>query len=90
LPKSRRHVGDEHALRIGVLSAAPPVRSPASTQAYGCKALDNAVRLISKLIAHTVRRLTEFTILRKRSAISENDGGELFHPEEERSCLMFN
>jgi hypothetical protein len=79
-----------NALRIGALSAASPVRSPASTQAYGCKAFDNAVRLISKLIARTVGRLTEFTVLRKRSAISENDGGELFHPEEERSCLMFN
>jgi hypothetical protein len=40
----------ERALRIGALSAAPPVRRPASAQAYGCKALDNAVRLISKLI----------------------------------------
>jgi hypothetical protein len=40
--------------------------------------------------SQTVRRLTELTVLRKRSAISKNHGGELFHPEEERSCLMFN
>jgi hypothetical protein len=40
LPKSRRPVVAERALRTGVLSAAPPVRRPASTQVYGCKALD--------------------------------------------------
>ena len=69
------------AHRLGARQARKPTAA---------KRLTNAVRLISKLIAHTGRRLTEFTVLRKRSAISENDGSELFHPEEERSCLMFN
>src|SRR5258708_18139134 len=44
LAKSRRHGVGERALRIGGLSVAPPVRRPASAHAYGCKALDDAVR----------------------------------------------
>ena len=43
--ESRRHVVGEPALRMGALSAAPLVRRPARTQAYGCKALDDAVLL---------------------------------------------
>jgi hypothetical protein len=63
-------------LRIVALSAAPPVRSPASTQPTAAKHLT------------TVRRLTEFTVLRRRSAISENNGGEFI--SSRRGAFVFD